>query len=530
MYFTSLSFILFLIAVFLLYYTIPKKLQWMFLLLASMIFYALSRVWSLIYICATIVTTWFSGQKIGKLNDAQKEYLAQNKESLSREEKSSYKAKNKKTRKLWLVLCLLLNFGMLAVIKYTDFVIFNINGAAKAFGGQSDLALMNFILPLGISFYTFRTMSYVIDVYWGKIKAEKNVCKLGLFTSFFPQILQGPISRYGDLSPTLFASKKFDFKVFSFGCQRIIWGFFKKLVIADRLLVAVKVLIGDTEQYYGIYSLLAISLYAVTLYCDFTGGIDITIGIGNALGIEIAENFDRPFFSKNIFEYWRRWHITMGVWFKDYLFYPISVSKPMLKLSTASRKALGAALGKRIPVYITTIILWFMTGIWHGASWNFIVWGLTNGVVIIISQELMPLYKKFHDRVGFSNTKTYNAFMIFRTFWLMSFIRSFDIYVSVPKTFQMFWSVFTDFNLPRFLSEGVSDLGLDTKDYIVAAAGLLILFISAYIKSKRGVREWLSMRPAAVRCTVIVFLIVSILIFGVYGIGFNANQFIYNQF
>ena len=172
--------------------------------------------------------------------------------------------------------------------------------------------------------------------------------------------------------------------------QRIMWGYFKKLVIADRILVAVNTIIRDPEVYQGAFALVGMLFYAFQLYADFTGGIDITIGIAQVLGIEVKENFNRPYFSKSIAEYWRRWHITLGTWFRDYLFYPISVSKPMMKVFKFTRERFGGAIGRRIPVYISTITVWFVTGIWHGASWNFIAWGMANCVVIIISQELEP--------------------------------------------------------------------------------------------------------------------------------------------
>lgn len=530
MYFTSSIFIGFLALVLVLYYLIPKRFQWQLLLLASLIFYAYGGLSSLIYILFTAVSTYLIGVQIDNLYKRQEQYLAENKETLSKEERKAYRAANKSKRWKWLLLCLIVNFGILGVVKYTDFAIANVNGLLGLFGSGRQLPFMNFIQPLGISYYTFKTMSYIIDVYRGTYPAERNPFKLALFTTFFPQIIQGPISRFGDLQKTLFAEHDFQPGAVLLGLQRVLWGFFKKLVIADRLLTPVKTLVGAPEEYQGIYALLAMLLYAITLYCDFTGGIDITIGVGEMFGVSMAENFDRPFFSKNIFEYWRRWHITMGTWFKDYLFYPLSVCKPMLKLSTFCRKRFGDAVGKRVPVYLCTLIVWFTTGAWHGASWNFIMWGLTNGIVIMISQELTPLYDRFHKRIAFSNTAWYNAFQIVRTFTMMCFIRAFDIYASVPVTFKAWTSVFTNFSLGRFLNQGLANLGLDTADYLIVAAGLIVLFISAYLRSRGDVREQLARRPLFVRCAATGALLIAILVFGVYGIGYDANQFIYNQF
>jgi D-alanyl-lipoteichoic acid acyltransferase DltB (MBOAT superfamily) len=231
------------------------------------------------------------------------------------------------------------------------------------------------------------------------------VFRLALFVSFFPQLVQGPISRYDDLSQTLYGPHAWDWTSASYGLQRILWGFFKKLVIADRILVAVNTIIRAPEEHQGFSCWSACCFYTLQLYADFTGGIDITIGsIAEVLGIRVKENFNAPFLARNITDYWRRWHISMGTWFRDYLFYPLSVSRPMLNLSRSARRKLGDALGKRVPVYLCTLIVWFATGIWHGSSWNFIVWGLLNGVVIMVSQACEPLYARFHTLVFRSRT------------------------------------------------------------------------------------------------------------------------------
>ena len=530
MYFTSFGFILFLVVTFVLYYAVPKKAQWPVLLAASLFFYAFSGLTNFAYIFATIISTYLIGVKLSKIHKEQSGFLSANKAELSKEQKKEYKAGMKKKRWRWLLVCLFLNFGIMAVIKYTDFAISNVNSLIETFGGNGGLGLMNLILPLGLSFYTFQTMGYIIDVYRGKCEAEQNIFKFALFTSFFPQIIQGPISRFEDISTDLFGEKSFDAKTFSYGAQRIIWGFLKKLVIADRLLIAVRVLSADPQGYPGIYVLACMFLYAVTLYADFTGGIDITIGIAEAMGIKVKENFDRPFYSKSIAEYWRRWHITMGTWFKDYLFYPLSVCKPMLNFSSWSRRVLGEKIGKRLPVYVSTLVVWFATGLWHGATWNFIVWGLVNGVVILISQEFNPLYAKFGERFSFVQKRGYEAFRIFRTFWLMCFIRAFDCYEGVAGTFKAQLSVFTDFSLGRFMSEGLTGMGLGINDYIAAFLAVGLLLIVSVIKTKGSARDFIAGKPAAVRHFVFAALILAILIFGVYGVGYDSRQFIYNKF
>ena len=247
-------------------------------------------------------------------------------------------------------------------------------------------------------------------------------------------------------------------------------------------------------------------------------------------GIQLAENFERPYFSKNIAEYWRRWHITMGTWFKDYLFYPLSASMPVLSMSTFCRKHFGVAAGRRIPVYFVTLVVWFATGIWHGASWNFIVWGLLNAVVILLSQECRPLYEKFHAHFpGIQKKYAYRIFQVVRTVLLMSSLRMLDCYRNVGLTFKMFGTMFTDWNMTAAM-KGLLQLGLTAADYaVVAVAVVLVLCVS--LKQRRGsIRERLYERTAAVQYLVVFALLFAILIFGAYGIGYDANQFIYNQF
>ncbi len=533
MLFTSYEFLAFIIIAFILYYIIPKKFQWMLLLVFSYIFYALSGIENLAYIVVTTLTTYFISGKISSLYEKQSAYLKANKGVLDREQKKAYKASVKKVTWRWLVFCLVLNFGILAVVKYSAFTISNINILLHTFGVSGDLASVSFLLPLGISFYTFQSMGYVIDVYRGKYKAEKNLGKVALFVSFFPQLIQGPISRFDDLSKTMFEEHAYDAKTVSFGLQRIMWGYFKKVVVADRLLVAVKMLYGDPGSYTGAYVLVGMVLYAIQLYGDFTGGIDITIGIAEVFGIKVQENFLQPYFSKNIVEYWNRWHISLGSWFKEYLFYPISVCQPMLKLSKNSRKKFGDAIGKRIPVYIATIAVWFVTGFWHGAAWNFIVWGLMNCLVILVSEECKPLYERFHSRFPDLKPKWwYRFFCIVRTFLLMSCLRSFDCYRDVPLTYRMWGEMFTKFNPKIFVDGSLLQIGLTGYDYAVVAVAvaLFILVSNLELIGKGSVREQIATKPVLVRYAIFYGLFLAILIFGAYGIGYDSSQFIYNQF
>lgn len=534
MLFTSYSFIGFISLVFLLYYTLPKKCQWPFLLVASYVFYFIASPSYLIFIGVTTISTYYVSLKIDAVYTEQENWLAENKGKVSREEKKAHKARQKGRRWKWLLACLIFNLGILAVLKYTNFMISNINGILSAFHSDSQLSFVDLVLPMGISFYTFQTMGYIIDVYRGTCKAEKNFFKLALFVSFFPQLVQGPISRYSDLAKSLYERHDFNPRVVAYGLYRILWGYFKKLVIADRILPAVTTIIQDPDTYQGAFVLVGMLFYALELYADFTGGIDITIGIAETMGITVTENFERPYLSKNIKVYWKRWHITMGTWFTDYIFYPISVCKPMLKFSKFMRNKFGDAFGKRVPVYLSSFVVWFTTGIWHGASWNFIVWGLMNFVVIMISQELEPLYGRFHNRFHVKDKKWYGAFEIIRTILLMSSLRMFDCYRDVPLTFRMFGNMFTHFRLSSLTAEAFLGLGLTGADYLVLLIGLVVMVMVSLLEEKRGgphgVRDRIFERSEVWKYAVFAVLTIVVIVFGAYGIGYDQSQFIYNQF
>ncbi len=530
MLFTTYRFLLFLLIVFVVYYLLPKRYRWMMLLLASYIFYSYAGIKYLIYILATTMTTYFISRRLDRVQKVQSGYLKEKKEELSREERKAYKTSMKSRQRKWLALCLVFNFGLLAVLKYGDFTIENINGILKLFHTGKQLSLMGFALPLGISFYTFQTMGYLIDVYREKYSYEKNIFRLGLFISFFPQLIQGPISRFDDLKETLFSEHDLDWKNVSFGLQRILWGFFKKLVIADRLLVAVNTIVRNPEEFQGAYVLVGMFFYAITLYADFTGGIDIAIGVAEVMGIRMKENFERPFFSKSIAEYWRRWHISLSSWFKEYMFYPISISKPMLNLTKFCKKQVGEWLGKRISIYIASIIVWFTTGIWHGAAWNFIVWGLLNCLVILVSEECHPLYEKFHKKFHVQHTFWYRLFQVGRTFWLMSFLRTFDCYRDVSTTFHMYGTIVTKTNLFELFQGGLMQLGLTVYDYLVLVTCVTLLLAVSLVGRSGSVREKIAARPMVIRYATYFVIFLAVLILGAYGVGYDSSQFIYSQF
>ena len=523
MLFVSYGFIAFLIAFIICYYTVFKRFQWQFLLFAGLSFYFYAGKVYLIYMALVTAGVWFASLKI---DDIYVNISKRNSE-LKAEEKHRFTTSGK--GKKWLYFGLIFSLGTLIVVKYADFVIANINIVSYALTGGGGFKFLNLILPMGISFYTFKSISYLVDVYRRKYRAERNAFKFALYISFFPQLIQGPISRFDHISESLFTRHNDNHKSFVRGLYRLLWGYFKKMVIADRILPAVFTIVSDYKNYNGVFALMGIMFYALQIYADFSGGIDITIAIAEMLGIKVEENFIRPYFSKNVKEYWRRWHITMGAWFRDYVFYPLSVSTFMLKLSKFSRKRLGKSIGKRVPVYISALMVWFLTGLWHGAGWNFVVWGLLNGLCILISDELKPVFAAFHKLIPIKKLpfRAYDAFSAIRTVFIMSSIRMLDCYGDVGVTFKAFFSIFWVNNWGKAV---VTDLGITTADYLVLAVGVVILFVVSLASRTADIRDRILAKSEIVWYPVLALLFVTILIFGVYGIGYDSSQFIYNRF
>lgn len=532
MLFTSFSFFVFVLIVFVVYYLVPGKCQWVILLIASYSFYAAQGVLCVFFLLITTLTVYLTALKICQMQEkTNREERKLMEAGASREERKTYKVKRRKSTKYLVILCLLVNLCILAVLKYLNFGIDNLNRILSLFRAGRQITYIDLLLPFGISFYMFQSLGYLLDVYWKRTRVQKNFFKYALFVSFFPQLGQGPISRYASLSDTLYGIHAFDKRQIRFGMERILWGVFKKLVIADRIAIAVQTLTSDPQYYCGLFVAVEMLFYAVQLYCDFTGGIDITIGVAQLFGVNITENFMRPFFAKGIKEYWRRWHITMGTWFKDYVFYPFSISKPLRKITTVTKKHFEMSVAKRVSVYTATIVLWIATGIWHGAYWRFVMWGLMNGVIIILSQELEPLYKRFHERFPvLTESVFYRAFMVIRTFLLMSSLRLFDNAWGCRDAFIRFGSIFTHWNPDMLSVQEFIDLGLSKADYIIVAAGVVLLFVVSMLQRKQPVREYLEERPFFVRYLVFAGLLISVVLFGMYGIGYESSGFIYNQF
>lgn len=531
MSFISIEFALFVTATLFIYYIVPGRLRWIVLLAASYVFYWFSGAANFIYIGVTTISSYVCAAFIEKKGTEQKQYLKDNKESLTKEEKKSYKAGIRNKQKRILAFGLVLNFGILVYLKYVDWSIAYINLFRLSYFGRTDfIPFKNIVLPLGISFYMFQTMGYLIDIYYGKYEREHNIFKFALFVSFFPQIVQGPISRFGELAPELYKEVTFDFHRIKSGFYRIMWGLFKKLVIADRVSAFVSVTIDQRETYRGLYILLAVFMYSMQIYGDFSGGIDVALGVAEMFGIRLHENFERPFFSKSISEYWQRWHMTLGTWFKDYIFYPLSLNKGILKAGKFFREHGAEKLGKRIPIYVPMFMVWFTTGMWHGSQNRFVVWGLLNCLFIILGTEFEPLSLKIVEKFSL-NERSFGMrfYRAFKTFWLMSFLRIFDISRDVPSAFNAFRLIFNDLSSFR-ITNVYENLSLPKEDFIVAVIAIIVMLIFDLIQRRGSVRERIFRLPVPAQWVILSLLITVVSVFGYYGPGYDAGSFIYGAF
>lgn len=523
----SYEFAAFLVLALILYYVLPGRFQWIWLLLLSFAFYACGGAVYLLYPLFTAVTTWLIAKKIGRITSESKAYLKT--QSFDRSQKKEYNLKVKKRQCRYLKLGLLLNFGILAVLKYTNFVLTNVNGILRLTGAQEEIPYVGWLLPLGISYYTFQSMGYLIDVYHRKYEPEKNLARFMLFVSFFPQVIAGPISRFDQLKEDLYSSHRFDAENMKKGLLRMLWGYFKKLVIADRMGAAVLLITGSPEIYDGIYVFLGMIGYTIWMYADFAGGIDIVLGVAELFGIHLPENFERPFFSKNLGEFWRRWHMSLMLWLREYIFFPVSTSKAAKKLSGLASRLFGKEAGMKAPVYLGSVVVWLTAGIWHGASWNFVAWGMANCIVMLVSQELSGLYREYHKKFSFSNRSGYRYFEVLRTFLLFGCLEMFEYY-PFGTVFSMFGNMLVTSRISQLFDGRFAELGFAAGDLLILVFGILLMLFVSLAQRSGSVREKLLKKPVLLQYAAVFTLFLLVLVTGVYGHGYDASQFVYNQF
>ena len=496
MFFVSIEFIIFLLVLIPLYFFLSYKYRWILLLIASYFFYSFADIRFLIFLGITTLSTYLIALYIDKLNTKEKRLLIL-KDCVNQQ----YNKKDTSIKKsLSLALVLFINLGLIFYFKYISFFASTLNLPT----------IFNLILPLGISYYTLQSLGYVIDVYRAIIKPEKNIAKYALFVSFFPQFVMGPVSRFDELSSQIFNKYSFDKEVFIQGVQRLTWGFLKKVVIADRIGIFVDMIYKDYSNHSGIVLLIAIFLYSFQLYADFSGYMDIAIGTSKCLGIKIQENFNTPYFSKSVQEFWTRWHITLYTWFRDYVFYPLLRSNCLIK--TKKRLKEKSFIFSSLHLIIAILIVWFLTGIWHGLQPHYIVASLYNGVLIILCLFIHKynVFKNLNIIIKIFCTFIFVSFghLIFRTPTLKDGINIIDRIVSCPFSNNIFSELNT--NIFSF------------SQWYVVIIGIFLLLLVDYIRIKNKFNK-MNMRS---RLIIIYIMFLIIVVFGKFG----TTTFIYLNF
>lgn len=483
-----------------LYYICPLRLRWILLLLVSYGYYVYCGLSALPYILTTTLSTWTGALLIGRVGEQSKTYLREHKAELDAVQKKAHKAKARSRQRALFFAVLLLNFGILAVLKYMSPLL----SWGASLAGKTAPAL-NLLLPLGISFYTFQSMGYLIDVYNGKYAPEKNPARFALFVSFFPQLIQGPIARFDQLAHQLYEPHRFDLGNIERGALLILWGFFKKKVIADRALPLVEQVFGNQSQYGGAVIVVGVLFYSLQQYTDFSGGIDMVTGIAQLFGIELAPNFKRPYFSVSLGDFWRRWHISLGGWMRDYVFYPFALTKPMVRMSKSLKRHIHPQVARALPAALGNVLVFLLVGIWHGAQMNYVLWGLYNGLILAFTSLVEPAYKKMNERLPrLTASKGFHVFRILRTFLVVNIGWYFDRCVRASDAFQMLHKTLFSFDSWQLFDGTLDNLGLAAKDYRILLIATLILFAVSLLQ-ERGVkiRDGLFSMPLALRWVIL---------------------------
>ena len=492
MLFNSLQFGLFFPAVVLLYLIIPRNLRCLWLLLASYFFYmGWNPKYALLILTSTVIT-WMSGLWMGRAGDR---------------------------KKLVVAASFVLNLSILFVFKYFDFLLANVNGLLGAMHLTVVKKPFDVLLPVGISFYTFQALGYTMDVYRGTIQAERDFLRYALFVSFFPQLVAGPIERSGNLLTQireLPRKKLWDSDRIAGGLILMLWGLFQKMVIVDRIAVLVDEVFNN-YQMHGWFGLsLGAIAFALQIYCDFASYSTIAIGAALVMDVRLMENFDTPYFSRSVSEFWRRWHISLSSWFRDYLYIPM-----------------GGSRCSKWRRYRNLMVTFLVSGLWHGASWTYVVWGGIHGLYQVLGYELKGLRDRVNQRL---HTRTdcfsYKLGQVLVTFFLTDLAWIFFRAPSLTDAFLYIRRMFTRLDFWSLFNGELYCLGLERQEMNILCLSLVLLLLVDLIRyfKRERLDVFLKQQNLWFRWGVLLFLIGAVAVFGIYGPGYDAKQFIYFQF
>lgn len=507
-YHKSIYLFLFLPAVLCTYQLAPQKWRWKVLLGYSyLFFFFISRQLILLFVATTAWTYWIGRMLYGQ-------------------------DRSKKKKRIILSAGILVLLGVLFFLKYSPWSAENINVLLEKTDTAYRIPVITWALPIGISFYTLQAVGYMVDIYWGKVKPEKHPGKLALFLAFFPQIMEGPICSYSDTADSLWEGRPVKEENLRAGCIRILWGLFKKMVVADRMYLLVKTVFDGYEGYGGAAVIAAAIGYTIQLYMEFSGTMDIIIGNGWMFGIRLPENFRQPFCSRSASEFWKRWHITLGAWFRTYIFYPISVSGMLKKWNRYGRKHAGKYMTKLTAYACGLFPVWLCNGLWHGARWSYIFYGMYYFVLILLGIAFEPVHSRLMSLCHIDpSSALLRRLQILKT-WCIIFIGELFFRAdSLSIGMKMFASIFREFRPEQLWDGTLLTLGLDGNDYAVILAGCVIAAVVGALKERKtDIQEKLQKSCVLVRWGVCYGLIFAVIIFGAYGAGYLQVDLIYAGF
>ena len=510
MLFNSLDFLIFFPIVVLLYYCIPNKFRYIWLLVCSYYFYMCWNVEYALLLLASTGITYVSGILIDRLRESKQQSIQE-----STQDRVQAKANTGTAIKAVVAASFTLNLAILIFFKYFDFLTENLQKALSIVNIQIQIPEFSLLLPVGISFYIFQALGYTMDVYRGDIKAEKNFLRYAVFVSFFPQLVAGPIERSKNLLKQFSEEHKFNLENVKESLLLMAWGYFMKMVIADRIAIFVDAVYGDYVQYGGWYIVVATVLFAFQIYCDFAGYSTIAIGAAGVMGFRLMENFEAPYCAVDVPDFWKRWHISLTSWFRDYLYIPLG----------------GNRKGK-LRKYANKIIVFVVSGFWHGAQWSYVIWGGLNGVFIVLSEIFTPAKNWVKKKTGWKeNAASNKVLQAIITFCLVDFTWIFFRAPGTKDAIKMIQSIFSVKNIEIFFDNSLYGLGLDRRNFIFMILSIIVLIIVDVCHNKGiRIRAWLKTQNTWFRWLVYIALIEAVLIFGIWGVGYDKAAFIYFQF
>ena len=504
-----------------------KARRWVLLIFSYIFFCAVSGK-LLIYLLFSTLSIHHIGLWLDMVQTEGRQQL----KAADKSEKKALSVKCQKKQSMIMAFSVILHIGILAVLKYSPFAITNINSILHLFHLSYTVKIPEYLVPIGISFYTLQAVSYLFDVYRKVIPADRNLLRLALFMSFFPEIMEGPICRYTDTAASLWKAERIEYSNFIAGSQRIMFGIMKKLIAADRLNLFIEDVFLNYDSYDGFVIAIAVVGYTLQLYMDFSGTMDVALGTAQIFGVKLPENFRRPFFSKTISEFWQRWHITLGTWLKDYIFYPVSMAKPVTKLAKSARKKYGNHVGSLVAGSIALFCVWVANGIWHGAGWHFIFFGMYHFAFILCGNIAQPTVIKVTQNLHIDRKSLpYRIIQIIRTDILVCIGELFFRAHGLHAGLAMFRKIITDFSLTTLRDGTLFTFGMDAKDFLILGIFVIFLLIVGIVQ-ERGVviRDTINCRNVVVRLALYCVAIMVIVVFGAYGIGYIPVNPIYANF